>query len=195
MKKYNPWLASLFALVLLAGCGKSPSPVAGSMASIPTVTPNKLTVVGAMANEVPAVAVNGAVYLTVLNGTAQTVHLVAAQSDIAEQITFHETINDNGVMRMTQPTAGFAIEAGASLILVPGEKHLMLENLRAPLKPDTPFTLTLTFDNAETFVITVPVLPLGGAEMEPDTMDHGTMDHGTMDMPMPTETEHDHTGN
>jgi len=26
-------------------------------------------------------------------------------------------------------------------------------------------------------------------------MDHGTMDHGTMDMPMPTETEHDHTGN
>ncbi len=190
MKKYHAWLAGLLALVLLAGCGKSLSPVDHSTVSIPTVTPNEITVVGAMANELPDVAVNGAVYLTILNGTAQTVQLVAAQTDIAERITFHETLNDQGVMRMTQPTAGFAIEAGASLILAPGEKHLMLENLQAPLKLDTPFTLTLTFDNAETFVITVPVLPLGSAGMGPSTMDHGNMDATGQ-----SEIQHNHGGN
>ncbi len=125
-----------------------------------------------MANELPEVVVNGAVYLTILNGTAQPVQLVSAQSDNAAQVTFHETINDNGIMRMVQAEAGFAIDPGASLVFAQGSKHLMLEQLQAPLRAGESFSLTLTFDNGASIVLTVPVLPLAGMEM-----DHGEMSH------------------
>jgi len=181
--------AIVACLLFVAGCGTTSRNEKQQAATMPTITPGELTVVGALANELPEVAVNGAVYLTILNGTTQPVQLVAAQSDNAAQVTFHETINDNGIMRMVRAEAGFAIGTGEGLVFAPGEKHLMLEQLQVPLKAGESFSLTLTFDNAATITLTVPVMPLGGAETEPDVMDHGTMD-----MLMPTETQHDHAG-
>lgn len=171
MNRKSYFFIPLLTLALcLAGCGAASGDVAGHTA--PTVTPNQLTVVDPMANELPAVSTNGAVYLTILNGMAQPVALVAAQSPIAAQVTFHETINDNGVMRMTQPEGGFVIGAGEALVFASGGKHLMLEQLQQPLQAGQAFSLTLTFDSAPPITVTVPILPIGKTEMDHSQMNH-----------------------
>jgi len=141
-------------------------------AAPPTPVPGEITVLDLMAPVAPAGIPNGAVYFTLQNGTDQPLHLQSATTDVAERLSFHETIDDKGVMRMIAQPDGFIIPAGESLVLEPGRKHLMLENLRAPLVAGEQFTLTLTFADAASLTLTVPVMDHGDAPMDHSKMDH-----------------------
>jgi len=68
---------------------------------------------------------------------------------VAQALSFYETVNANGVMRMIAQPDGFTVPAGESLVLEPGEKHLMLENLRATSLGDTihPYPHLLHWEN------------------------------------------------
>lgn len=131
-----------------------------------TPVTGKITVLGPMAPVAPAGMPNGAVYFTLQNDTDQPLHLQGATTDVAEALSFHETIDDKGVMRMIAQPDGFLVPAGASLVLEPGNKHLMLENLRIPLVAGAQFTLTLTFTDADPLTLTVPVMAHGAAPMD-----------------------------
>lgn len=91
---------------------------------------------------------------------------------MAETLSFHETVDDNGVMRMIPQPEGFTVPAGASLVLASGSKHLMLEKLRKPLAAGEQFTLTLTFANADPLTLTVPVMDHGAQPMDHSMMHH-----------------------
>jgi len=132
------------------------------------VTPvaGKITLLNLMAPVAPLGMTNGSIYFTLQNGTDRTLQLQGAAADVAEALSFHETINDNGILRMIAQPAGFAIPAGESLVLASGGKHLMLEKLYAPLVAGQQFTLTLTFAEGGPLMVTVPVMAHGAQPME-----------------------------
>ena len=79
---------------------------------VPTPEPGKLTVVDVRARPAPLEGGNGAAFMTVLNGLDKAVRLASIAGDAAAAIELHETVNDNGVMKMEPHPEGFEIPAG-----------------------------------------------------------------------------------
>ena len=128
-------------LVLVAGCGAPAVPTMGGTAHqgmqqalpVPTPEPGKLTVVNVRARPAPLEGGNGAAFMTVLNGLDKPIRLTSIAGTVAKAIELHETVNDNGVMKMEPHPEGFEIPAGGTLELKPGGKHVMLFGLTKPL--------------------------------------------------------------
>jgi len=116
----------------------------------------------AMVRAVPMAGGNGAIYFTVMNGSAQADRLVAVESEVAAATEMHESIDENNVIRMEPRPNGFEIPAGGSVELAPGGKHVMLTNVKQPLTEGESMTITLRFDHADPISVTVPILGLGG---------------------------------
>lgn len=74
--------------------------------------------------------------------------LVGVASPAAGLAELHEMRMDGDVMRM-RPVESIAIAPGQPLQLKPGGWHLMLQQLKAPLQPDTKVPVTLTFRTAK----------------------------------------------
>lgn len=171
-------------LLMAAGCtvagpesGATGADMNGDeMAATPTVTPGEVTVIDVRSNATAPGAANGSAYLTVLNGTDETVRFVSAASDVAEAVELHETLNDDGVMRMEARPDGFEIAPGERLLLEPGGKHVMLLGLHDPLVAGESYDLTLNFEGMEPMQFGVTVLEIGA-----QSMDHSGMEHGDTD--------------
>jgi len=123
-----------------------------------------------MARAVPIADSNGAVYFMLTNGTAMDDQLLSAESNVSTSTEFHETVNDNNVMRMEARPDGFPLPAGESLLLDPGGKHIMLVGLHEPLAEGDSFTITLTFAHAAPITTDVPVMAINAS------MDHAAHD-------------------
>jgi copper(I)-binding protein len=91
--------------------------------------------------------VNSAVYLTIVNNTAQADRLTGAATDAAAAVEIHETTMENDVMSM-HPVDGIDIAAGESVSLAPGGLHIMLIGLQRNLIAGEKLDLTLTFEKA-----------------------------------------------
>jgi len=92
---------------------------------------------------------NGAAYLRGIRnrGTAPD-RLVAANTPVAERVELHEMTTEGDVMRMREVPA-IDLPAGQEVQLRHGQRyHLMLINLRQPLKVGDRFDLTLKFEKA-----------------------------------------------
>jgi copper(I)-binding protein len=146
---------------------------APAMAQTPAVQ-----VDNAWARATAAGAKAGAIYLT-LTDTGAPDHVVGASTPVAAMAQVHETVNDNGVMRM-RPVPALPLETGKPVVLKPGSYHLMLMGLRQQLKPGDSFPVTLTFEHAAPVTATVTV-GTAGASAPPMTHDMST----TAPMKMP----------
>lgn len=86
--------------------------------------------------------------------------LVGVASPAAGVAEVHEMKMDGDVMKM-RAVPGLELPAGKAVELKPGGYHLMLMELKAPLKPDTQVPVTLSFRNAKgetsTLQLAVPV--------------------------------------
>lgn len=149
--------------------------------ALPEIVPGELQIVDVRSGATPSTAANGSAYLTILNGTDETVHLVNADTDVADVTELHETINDDGVMRMIHQPDGFVIEPGERLLLEPGGKHVMLMGLVEPLAAGDSYELTLLFEDRDPVTVTVPVVEVSQAAAGHGAMDHGAMDHDATD--------------
>jgi copper(I)-binding protein len=109
---------------------------------------------------VPVAGGNGALYLTVVNGTTADEQLLGASSPSVEVIELHETVQDNGVMRMVSHPEGFVIPPGGALTLEPGGKHLMLVNM-ADVASGGTVEVTLQFAEAGEVTVSAPVVGPG----------------------------------
>lgn len=135
------------------------------MPPVPTPEMGVLDVIDVRARPAPLEGGNGAAFLTVRNGLDTAVRLMSAASDVAAAIELHETINDNGVMKMEPHPEGFEVPAGGALQLRPGGKHVMLLGLVEPLEVGDSFTLTLNFEGGDPLILTVPVVEMTGGMM------------------------------
>ena len=119
---------------------------------------------------------NGAVYLTITNTEAAD-RVTAASTPVAQTAEVHESVSENGVMKM-RPVTALPVAPGKPVTLSPGGYHVMLMDLKQPLTTGESFPLTLTFEHAAPITVTVQVESAGA--LRPG----GSSGH---DMDMPTK--------
>lgn len=83
-------------------------------------------------------------YLTVHNGTGDTVRLIGAHSADFGHVMLHRSVQQNGQARM-QEVDGVDVPPGTDLVLRPGGLHLMLMHRRHALAAGDRLTVTLQF--------------------------------------------------
>lgn len=123
----------------------------------PTGRQGDLEVTGAWARSTPPAARTGAVYVTLINRGQAADRLVKASSTAAARAELHAHLHEGGVMRMKALDA-IELPPGERLSLRPGGLHVMLVDLKAPLREGSQLTLTLGFAKAGEMTVEVPVL-------------------------------------
>ncbi|MFO1028745.1 MAG: copper chaperone PCu(A)C [Acetobacteraceae bacterium] len=88
--------------------------------------------------------------------------LVSLSTPVAGRTELHESLHENGIMKM-RAVPGLALEPGKPVTLAPGGYHVMLMELKQPLKAGDSFPLTLTFEKAPPQTVEVKVGTMGGA--------------------------------
>ena len=86
-------------------------------------------------------------YMTIKNAGKTPDKLVAASSPAAEKVETHVTVKEGDIFRMRE-VKGYDIPEGGTFELKPGGAHLMLVNVKAPLKEGDKVPLTLRFERA-----------------------------------------------
>jgi copper(I)-binding protein len=99
----------------------------------------------------------GAVYLDLVNGTGADDRLVSASSPIAGDVETHESVQEGDIAKMVARPEGFVVPAGGTVSLKPGGKHLMLFDVRQPVKAGEAIPLQLRFEKAGIVEVQVPV--------------------------------------
>jgi copper(I)-binding protein len=112
------------------------------------------------ARATPPGARSGAVFLIVLNGGSETDRLLRASTPIAGGVILHQMAVEDGVMKM-RAVPSLTVIPGGRLELKPDGYHLMLLDLKQPLKLGEKFPLTLTFERAGSVLLSVPVEGMG----------------------------------
>jgi len=120
----------------------------------------------AWARATPGNSKTGAVYLTIVDHGASPDRLVGVASAVAGRAELHTMRNDNGVMKMHAIDA-LAVAPGAPTELKPGGYHIMLMDLKQPLKEGDHFPLTLRFEKAGSIQVTVQVEKVGAMAPPP----------------------------
>ena len=120
------------------------------------------------ARPTPGAGTTGVTYFTVID-KGQPDRLIGVSSPIAAVAELHETVNDNGVMKM-RSVQSVALAPGKPVTFKPGSYHVMLMGLKNPLKAGDSFPLTLTFEHAQPITVTAKVEAAGTA-----VMGHGDM--------------------
>jgi len=122
----------------------------------------------------------GVIYGTIVNRGAQADRLVGASSPLAGGAAVHRSVRSRAtsdadpgmhmtgsempaVMRM-EPVPLVRLPAHGRLVLAPGGYHLMLTDLRRPLRPGDRIPLRLRFARAGVVDVVVPVRPFAPSE-------------------------------
>lgn len=108
--------------------------------------------------------------------------LVAVKSPVAGVVEVHEMAMEKDVMKMRALTAGLSLPAGKPVELKPGSYHVMLMDLKGPVKAGDVVPVTLVFEGQdgkrETLEVKATARPLGGAGgAAPAAADHGKHKH------------------
>ena len=100
-------------------------------------------------------------YLTIENKGTAPDRLISGAGDVAGKVEIHEMAMNNGVMTMRPLDKGLAIEPGKTVKLAPGGLHLMLMDLKNPLKQGDKVPLTLKFEKAGEVKLALDVQGVG----------------------------------
>jgi periplasmic copper chaperone A len=100
---------------------------------------------------------NSAVYMSLTDRGTSADELVAASSPVAQKVQLHVFGVENGVYGMHKVDAIAITPGAASTVLRPGGAHVMLVSLTRPLRAGMTIPLTLTFQNAGSLTIEVPI--------------------------------------
>ena len=123
--------AALFTLSLFAGAARSDELLQVSDAWISPSRPGQTVVGGYMRLR-----------------SAQHAALVQIDTDMAAKVEMHQMSMQNDIMRMRRLDR-LELPAGQTVDLAPGARHLMLFDVRRPLKTGDMVTLTLTLQLAD----------------------------------------------
>jgi periplasmic copper chaperone A len=122
----------------------------------------------------------GAAYFTLEDVGAAPDRLIAIETPVAAAAELHTHMLDGNVMQM-RPVGAIEVHPGEPTVLQPGGLHVMLVDLKAPLKTGDRFAMTLTFEHAGRVEIMVPVERAGargpgeaGGDMPAHRMPHGS---------------------
>jgi periplasmic copper chaperone A len=163
-------ISGLLGAALLAALSAAP-------ACAQEVKAGDLVITQAWSRATPRGAKIGGGYLTIENKGAAPDRLIGGSGDIAGKIEVHEMSVKDGVMTMRPLDNGLTIGPGKTVKLAPGGFHLMLFDLKAPLKQGDKVPITLEFEKAGKVTLSLDVQSLGA--QGPAGADHPA---GKMDM-------------
>ena len=129
---------AMLAAVVLAACHADPAPL---------ITVNDARVI--------ALPNSAAAYFTLTNSGGRD-RLLSIAAPVGKA-SLHETSMAGGIMRMRGLTGGIKVPAGATVLLSPSGKHVMIEGLARPLAAGTAIRLTLKFERQGLVALTAPV--------------------------------------
>jgi len=129
-------MKNLFCLILLCAL----SACQGSSSNI------QISISDAWARATVPGQVVGAAYLSI--AAKQDIRLDAVTTPVAESVEIHTMQIQQGVMRMRM-LEKLDIPAGKKVTLAPGQTHLMLIDLKSPLKAGENITLQLSFSHSD----------------------------------------------
>ena len=120
-----------------------------------------LVITQAWARATPKGAKIGGGYLTIENKGTAPDRLIGGSADVAGSVQVHEMSMDGGVMKMHPLDKGLAIEPGKTVKLAPGGYHLMMMDLKSPLKKGDKLPITLEFEKAGKVQVSLDVEGVG----------------------------------
>ena len=122
-----------------------------------------LVITQAWSRATPGGAKVGGGYLTIENKGAAPDRLIGGASDAAGKVEVHEMTMKNGVMTMRPVEKGLTIDPGKTVKLAPGGLHLMLMDLKGPLKQGEKLPITLEFEKAGKVQVSLDVEAAGAS--------------------------------
>ncbi len=156
----------------IAACFAVAAVLFATSARAEDVKAGDLVISQAWSRATPGGAKTGGGYLTIENKGSAPDKLVSATADVAGKVEVHEMAMNNGVMTMRPLENGLTIDPGKTVKLAPGGYHLMMMDLKNPLKQGDKLPVTLQFEKAGKVAITLDVQgvgakgPAGGMEMK-----------------------------
>ncbi|MGH8493306.1 MAG: copper chaperone PCu(A)C [Moraxellaceae bacterium] len=120
------------------------------------ITPPQI--LDAWISEAPPVAKNNAAYVVIQNGNVKDA-LTAVETPAAANAELHQMSMAGGLMRM-QRLPRINLAAGQKLSLAAGSRHIMLIDMKQPLKAGDKVPLTLVFRKAGRVTVQAEVRPL-----------------------------------
>ena len=143
----------LFALAVVS--------VGSSLALADEIKAGDLVITQAWSRATPKGAKTGGAYLTIENKGSTPDRLVGGSADFAGSVQVHEMSMTNGVMKMRPVENGLAIDPGKTVKLAPGGYHLMMMDLKQPLKRGDKVPVTLEFEKAGKVTVSLDVEGVG----------------------------------
>jgi len=101
----------------------------------------------------------GAAYLTIENTGGNADRLLSASSAAARSVVLHSSQMEQGMARMHHETS-LEIPAHGRIELKPEGLHLMLEDLKKPLREGETLRMKLKFEHSGEMEVALPVKPL-----------------------------------
>ncbi len=150
-----------------------------TLAVSPLAAASDLVIHDPWVREMPPVADNSAGYMRIENPSDTDRSLVDAESDLFGHLEIHESVEEDGTMRM-EHREELVIPAGGEAVLEPGGYHVMLIDRHGePLKEGDEVAFTLIFADGHTQEVVAPVLRHGpDGEAGDDHDDHHGDHHG-----------------
>jgi periplasmic copper chaperone A len=145
-------------------------PALGSaLAVITTVLPasahdykvGALQIVHPWSRATPGAARVGGGYLKIINGGSVPDRLLGGTAPIAGRLELHRSTNADGIASMRSVESGLEVRPGETVELAPGGVHLMLVDLKQPLKAGERIGAMLTFEKAGAVAVEFAVQGLG----------------------------------
>ena len=166
------WLAAaaLGSTIILAAC--NPAPEADAPAATETAAASSIALTDPWSRETAEGQNAGGAFMTIANTATAADRLTGGSTPVAGRVEIHTMMMEGDVMKMRQLADGLEVPAGGTVTLKPGSFHVMLMDLKQPLKAGEKVPLTLTFAGAGTLETQLEVRPAGAMP----AMDHAA--HG-----------------
>ena len=104
-------------------------------------------------------------FMVIRNTGDKDVKVIKADNPVSKVTELHTHLNEGGVMKM-RPVTAIDVKAKGEAVLKPGGLHVMLIDLKAPMKEGDTVPLTLTFDDGSTKKVDARVVKPTAAPME-----------------------------
>jgi len=111
-------------------------------------------------------------YMVIINLTDADDRFIGATSDIADKVEVHRSLIENNVAKMRRIDDGLVLPAGSTVVLKPGDSHIMFIGLTKQLVRGERHSATLYFEEAGKFEIEFDIEDIG---------DHTDVDHANTD--------------
>jgi copper(I)-binding protein len=98
----------------------------------------------------------GAIYLKIKNISQEDRKLLKVETPIAGKVELHKTIEEDTIVKM-QPQEAIVLPANDVTDLAPGGLHIMLLDLKKPLKAGDKVDIVMYFDKGNPLPLSIPV--------------------------------------